>query len=374
MTEPVAGAGTTQVTAPNGVTWTRRPGAASTAEQLLQALSDLTGIYSDPARQWSWWQEGRRDQEHDLVLQIVSEWDRCGPRRRSDDENAVLRHAEPDTVGKNLDEDTHRRADLVVERYDAGRERLRLRLLRTRSDIAFFGHVLQMPASSAQREDAERRLSASRGAAAGLLDQLGDPEQVVDRRGCLPAERREMNLRSHMQCWRHPTLRSWAMTQRRRFNALLAMPMPDPAAMCSQCQAPAAWHDYDISLRLFHPAPAPGTQAGQLAQLLPGWWQRCRACTAYRVGHQWGGQYALPDFSYDQWRAMLPPLLRTIFTPSPPRPRPGPRPQPTPLAVIPSGPISEVMTRLKQAEARYPTAHVRPGSTDGWEVWPTPPP
>ncbi|MEH1129428.1 hypothetical protein [Micromonospora sp. CPCC 206061] len=372
MTEPVAGAGTMRVTASNGVTWTRRPGMTSTAEQLLQALSDLTGIYSDPARQWNWWQEGRRDQEYDLVLQVVSEWDKYGPRRGSADEKTAPRHAEPDTFGKDLDEDTRRGPDLVVEGYDENRERLRLRLLRTQSDVAFFGHVLQTPASSAQRDDAEHRLNASRAAAAGLLDQLGDPEQVIDRHGRLPAERREMNLQSHMQYWRHPTLRSWTTTQRRRFNALLAMPLPDPAAMCSECQAPSAWHDYDISLRLFQPPPAPGTQAGQLAQLIPGWWQRCPACTTYRVGHQWGGQYALPDFSYDQWRAMLPPLLRTIFTPSPPRPRPAPRPQPKPLAVIPSGPITEVRKRLEQAETRYPTAHVRPGSTDGWEVWPAP--
>src|SRR6266545_1404623 len=115
-----------QVTAPSGVTWTRRPGATSTGPELLQALADLPRL------------------------------------------------------------------------YDEDRENLRLRLLRTESDAAFFAHVLEAPASSAQREDAERRLGERRAAADESRRQLGNPEQVIDRGGYLPAERREMNLRSHM--------------------------------------------------------------------------------------------------------------------------------------------------------------------------------
>ncbi len=243
-----------QVTAPSGVTWTRRPGATSTGPELLQALADLPGMYGDVSRQWNWWQEGRRDQEHDRLWQILREWDNGAPKREdTKEEDEALGQAELDKVDKSLEADRERRADLVARLYDEDRENLRLRLLRTESDAAFFAHVLEAPASSAQREDAERRLGERRAAADESRRQLGNPEQVIDRGGYLPAERREMNLRSHMDYWRHPRLREWAKTQRRRFNALLAMPMPDLAAMCSECEAPAEWHEYDLSLRLFHP-------------------------------------------------------------------------------------------------------------------------
>lgn len=242
-----------------------------------------------------------------------------------------------------------------------------MRLLRAESDVAFFAHVLKAPASSAQREDAERRIEDRRAAADELRHQLDDPDQVIDGGGYLPAERRGMNLRSHMDDWRHPILRGWAKTDRRRFQALLAMPMPDPAAMCSECQAPAEWHDYDLSLRLFQPQPPPGSTAEDLARLLPGWWERCPACTAYNIEHKWGGKFALPDFDSDQWLAMLPPMLRTIFGPAPAkRTR---KPKPKPLAVIAAGSINEVMMQLAQAQAKHPDAQVRRGNGNSWELW-----
>jgi hypothetical protein len=103
-----------------------------------------------------------------------------------------------------------------------------------------------------------------------LRRQLGDPEQVIDHSGYLSAERRSMNLQSHMDYWRHRRLREWAKTDRRRFNDLLAMPMPDPAAMCTECQAPAEWHDYDLSLQMFQAPPPSGSDDEALARLLPG--------------------------------------------------------------------------------------------------------
>ncbi|MFC4003699.1 hypothetical protein ACFS2C_10000 [Prauserella oleivorans] len=360
-----------QVTAPNGVTWTRRPRATSTGAELLQALADLPGLYSDVSRQWNWREEGRRDQEHDRIWQIIREWDNGAPDREYTEEEAeALGQAELDKVDKRLAEDRKRRADLVAQSYDKDREHLRLNLLRTEAGTAFFTHVLAAPASPDQREDAERRIADRQAAADDLRHQLGDPEQIIDRHGYLPSERREMNLRSHMDCWRHPALCEWAKNDRRRFSALLAMPIPAPASMCSECEAPAKWHEYDLSLRLFHPPPPPGSTAEHLARLLPGWWERCPASTAYNIEHKWGGKHALPDFGYEQWRAMLPPMLRTIFTPARPKPKRKRQPTAKPLAVIPPGPISEVMAKLAEAQAKYPTAQVRRGRSDNWELWP----
>jgi hypothetical protein len=333
--------------------------------QLLQALEDLPGMYGDLTRAWNWWQQGRREQERARVWQVLSEWDNDAPDPGvSEQEAEAYGHAAVARVAREVEEDRRRRADLVADQFDQEREYLRLRLLQARSDAAFFGQVLKAPASAAQQADAERRLAESQAAAAVMRDRLGDPEQVVDQAGYLPAQRREVNLRWHMEHWRHPTLRAWATSDRRRFTALLRMPMPEPAAMCAECQAPAAWHDYDISLRLFHPAPAPGSEAATTAALVPGWWERCPACTIYRIGHRWGRSLALPDLDGAQWRALLPPRLRAVFAPAPSRPRP------KPLAVIPAGPISEVLARLAEAQQRYPDARVRRGAADGWELWP----
>jgi hypothetical protein len=45
-----------------------------------------------------------------------------------------------------------------------------------------------------------------------------------------------------MTFFRHPLLREWSSEQQRRFRPLLAMPAPQAADMCSECQAPADWH------------------------------------------------------------------------------------------------------------------------------------
>ena len=81
--------------------------------------------------------------------------------------------------------------------------------------------------------------------------------------------------------------------------------------------APADWHTYGVSLRLFQPKPEPGSQAETIARLMPGWWERCPASTSIQIRQQWG--QGLPGFDGAQWQAMLTPLLRAVFAP----PRPG---------------------------------------------------
>src|ERR1700683_2836540 len=67
--------------------------------------------------------------------------------------------------------------------------------------------------------------------------------------------------------------------------------------------------------------PEPGSTAAKLAALLPGWWERCPACTDYQIRHQWGGTGALSGVGAAQWQAMLTPVLRAIFAPAPTTPR-----------------------------------------------------
>jgi hypothetical protein len=110
------------------------------------------------------------------------------------------------------------------------------------------------------------------------------------------------------------------------------MPAPDAAEMCSECEAPAAWHTWDVSLCLYRGKPEPGSQAETIARLLPGWWERCHASMTYRLHHTWGLD-PLPDFDGEQWIAMLPPLLRA-WTGADGKPRPGPRPKPDRRAAL----------------------------------------
>lgn len=358
-----------QVTAPNGVVWTRQAEGRATGRQLLEALDDLRGMYSDSSRRWNWWEEGRREREHDRLWAILSEWDN-GATAGSPEESDATAQVLLDDIDERVERERDRRADLVAKSYDQERETARLQMLRAESDSAFFAQVMAKPATSAQRDDAERRAADSRASAETLRSVLGDPEWVIDRHGYLPAERRTRNLDLHMEFWRHPQLRKWSTTDRRRFRVLLGMPMPTSGQMCSECQAPADWHDYDLSLRLFHPPPEPGSQAETMARLMPGWWERCPACTAYQIGHRWGGKFALPDFDGEQWISMLPPLLRNIFIPTARKPRAKAAPKPRPLAVIEPGPIDQVLAQLSAAQDAHPQAQVRPGPRGGWELWP----
>jgi hypothetical protein len=124
-----------------------------------------------------------------------------------------------------------------------------------------------------------------------------------------------------MTFFHHQLLREWSSGQPRRFGQLLAMPPPQAAETCFECHASADWHTYALSLRLWPGTPEPGSTAAKIAALLPGWWQRCPACTGYQIRHQWGGTAALPDFDAGQWQAMLTPVLRAIFAPALPAQR-----------------------------------------------------
>ena len=359
------------VIAPNGVTWTRKPDADSTPGQFLAALEAFISMHSIAAS-WNWWRDGQAKQERDHLEQIVFGWDNGAPSSTEEEAEAFA----ADYMKKfdaELVRDRRNRQRRASRQYDPERSKDRLQVLRLESDAAFFSHVAAKPKSPEQKAVAEQRATAALEKAGELCASIGrDLERVIDVHGFTPAERREHHLRSHMDYWRHRRLREWSTSDKRRFKALLAMPPLAPTDMCSECDAPAAWHDYDISLRLFHPAPEPGSQAEAMARAMPGWWERCPACTAYKIEHVWGGKGTLPGFDGQQYVAMLPPLLKAVFGPAPERkPKSATPPKAKPVAIIPGGlPVDEVIARLAEAQQRFPDAEVRRGSGDGWELWP----
>lgn len=299
------------VTAPNSVAWKRRAGCTSSPSEFLTALEVLSRFW-DVDHQWNWWQEHRRDEEHDRLFNVLGQWD----------------HATPPPGGYLSDEEVRARLDAQQDQrhqdrsaraasYDKDRAQARVRLLSEQATVGFMCHVLAAPTDAVQAAKAEELRSASAQKSAELLEQVGDPDNVVDHNGDLPSTRRERHLVEHMTFFRHPVLREWSSEQRHRFKQLLAMPPPEAADMCSECQAPADWHTYGLSLRLWPGTPPVGSTAARLAMLLPGWWGRCPACSQYQLHHQWG-LHALPDFGAEQWRAMLTPMLRAIFSPDEP--------------------------------------------------------
>ena len=119
------------------------------------------------------------------------------------------------------------------------------------------------------RPKAMEFLAAAEQEIKALEAQVGDPDAIPDEHGDLPAARRGYNLDSHMRLFRHEALRAWSKGQRPRFRQLLAMPVPQLVDMCPECQAPADWHTYGVSLRLFRPTPEPGSQAETIAASCP---------------------------------------------------------------------------------------------------------
>jgi hypothetical protein len=292
------------VTAPNGVQWKRLPGGTSSAGEFLAVLASLRG--GRVARNWNLWQEGRAQREDGRQREVLFQWERAGPPpgpRPPDEEVKAEFEA-------RYSEALRRRGALAAA-YDRGRAIARLNLLSAQAGAGFMRHVLENPASGSQRDKATEFLAAAEQEIKALEPRVGDPDAVPDERGDLPPARRRHNLVSHMVLFRHEALRAWSTEQRHRFRVLLAMPAPEPADMCSECQAPARWHDYAVSLRLSRPETEGGPQAETTAGLGPGWRKRCPASADTQI------RQGLPDFDGDQWQAMLPPLLRAVFVPGP---------------------------------------------------------
>jgi len=171
------------VQAPNGVVWTRKPGGQSSADDLLRELADLVKEHVE--REWDWWEEGRRDKEHERRWAVLAEWDNGAEDPPGFDPDAAAT-AWMEDFDRRGEEQRREREALAAGRYDKDRESLRLQLLAAEADAAFFGHVLARPATTLQRDKAEQRMQQQRSAAVTIREQLGDPEDVVDRNGCSP--------------------------------------------------------------------------------------------------------------------------------------------------------------------------------------------
>jgi hypothetical protein len=233
------------VTAPNGVSWKRRPGGTSSGPEFLAAQATMTDSGGRIIREWNWWQVGQQQLEGDRVRAVISQWDHATPPPGG---YLTGEQLQTHLNARQAERDSQRQA--WSARYDQDLAMARLRLLRAQATDGFMRHVLASPASAAQQARAQQVLADSEREAAALAGQVGNPDAICDQHGDLPATRRERHLAEHMTSFRHPLLREWSSGQPRRFRQLLAMPAPQAAEMCSECQAPANWHTYALSLWL----------------------------------------------------------------------------------------------------------------------------
>jgi hypothetical protein len=352
----------------DGLLWKPKPGTTATGEEFRRARSLILEVHRDAS--WNPWVEEDRAQEYERATAVFEQWTRAEPDflpLTSEELDAQMAPWDAEFQAHQAERDRQRAARVAL--YDAGREQARLALL---EEQAILGHRTEeldglrerrrFPAMPEQRRreqiaQLERSVAAARSEVVRLQEAVGDVEAVVDERGWLPRERRELALMlfSADRCTEVRELRERVREQQAKLKAtkgraerapirdalnrdtrrllfLMAIPRLEAADMCSECVSPAEWHGYVTTGANLQAGPCPAW---------PRWAQRIRKV-----------------------REMIAAAVKD-------KPAEPPPPKPEPLAVIASGlPIAEVMRRLANVQARYPNAHVRRGNRNRWEIWP----
>ena len=352
----------------DGMLWKPKPQATSTGEEFRRARSLILEIHRDAS--WNPWVKEDRAQEYEQATVVFDQWTRAEPDFRqwtSEELDAWMAARDAEFRARNAERDLQRAARVAL--YDAGREQARLALLEQQAILGHYSQELDdlrerrpSPAMPEQRRgqqiaELEQSVGAVRTEVVRLQEAVGDVETVVDKRGWLPHERRELarTLFSARRCSEVRQLRERVREQRarpkatrsraertpirdalnrdsRRLEFLIAIPRLEAADMCSECVSPARWHGYVTTGANPDAGPCPAW---------PRWAQRIRKV-----------------------REMIAVAVKE-------KPAEPPPPKPEPLAVIASGlPIAEVMCQLADIQARYPNARVRRGNRNRWEIWP----
>jgi hypothetical protein len=342
-----------------------RPGATSTFEDYVAARATFIEI-NDDAR-WNPWVHEDRASEERSAMAVMEQWRRAEPG---------FRHTTVPQVKEMLDE-VGRRSDAEFaadaarqerdkERYDPERERARLSLLEQESILSRQREEMvelrtgRYPAMGDEHRTAkiaeiEHTTNVREAQIAVLASIVGDREDIVDKYGRLPRDRRKASLLHYRLNREHKIrelraripelktaatkskdrterskLRSELQTAESSLETLLAVPPLSEDDMCSECARPASHHGW-VSPPYDGPCPA-----------WPGWAERLR-----------------------QAREIL--FTATERTKGKEEPD---QPKPHPIAVLPSGlPIAEVIIRLSELQNEHPDAIIKRGRANKWEIW-----
>jgi len=348
----------------DGMLWKPKRGATATAEEFIAARTLFVEAHRDS--RWNPWVLDDREAELEHATQVMDQWTRAEPGHR------MLTQKQVEARMAKLDQERERkRAKHEKERaaraahYSQERADARLALIEHQSrlehelaEASGFGDGSRFPLMDPKRRQEEitkldESIEQRRREIERLAAVVGDPEAVVNERGLLPRERRELTL-MHYRYEREAgirrlrkdlpeleaglkaatdrkELRDKTTTTRRQLDELLAIPPLVADDMCSECPTPMAKHGW-VTPPFDGPCPA-----------WPGWAARLRRA-----------------------REILASAARDA-----PKPTKPPVPKPEPLAIIPSGlPNAEVTQRLMELQKKYPDAEVRRGRANRWEIWP----
>jgi hypothetical protein len=367
----VAGSGSVssgEVIEVDGLLWKPRPGASSSSEEFRRARSLILEIHRDAS--WNPWVNEDRAQEYEQATAVFDQWTRAEPEFRpwtAEELDAWMAARDAEFRAGVAERDRQRAARVAL--YDEGREQARLALLEQQAILRHHTEELddlrerrRFPAMPEQRRreqvaELERSVAAVRSEVVRLQEAVGDVEAVVDERGWLPQERRELALTlfSARRCVEVRELRERVREQQARLKAakgraervpirdalnrdtprlefLMAIPPLEAADMCSECVSPARWHGFVI------------TGANPDAGPCPAW---------------------------PRWAQCIRKAREMIAAAANEKPAEPPPPKPEPLAVVASGlPIDEVIRQLTDLKAKYPAARVCRGNRNRWETWP----
>jgi hypothetical protein len=342
----------------DGLLWKPCPGARASAEEFVSARTRLIEIMDE--RDWNPWARPVLDVEFDAAAAMFEQWTRAEPGFRQLTDKELEDRL--NTVGERARACYAAQQAAREERaatFDETLATARLELLEEQSALE---HHLSENATVSRVEDREERCARLAAEIAQLQSRVGDVEEIVDQHGWLPRERREANYQL-FSAWRHAHVKELIEQVEARTvtlngceereektrlrneisrlvlerDTLMGISRPRPQEMCSECPRPATWH-----------APVIGAGMALLG--------------------------AGPCPAWPRWSERLERARRMLYTGPSPKTAAGGAPKPEPLAVIPSGlPLDEVIERLQEIRERYPTAQVKRGSRNRWEIWPTEP-
>jgi hypothetical protein len=86
---------------------------------LLRELADLAKDHIE--REWDWWEEGRRDKEHERQWAVLAEWDNGAKDPPGIDPDAAAKTYMED-LDRRMAKERREREALAAERYDKERE------------------------------------------------------------------------------------------------------------------------------------------------------------------------------------------------------------------------------------------------------------
>jgi hypothetical protein len=295
------------------MSWRRKTGATSTAEEFRAARQVFCEIMMGPESDWSPWIADNRHEELDAAEAVMKQWERADPGfhyltkeelEAELDAKAEKRRAEREVADR---ERAARQAE-SAKHYSAERYEARLALLEAGMWLGHFEEELaglddgsRFPAMGSDRRANERqacvdRLTELREKIDSLTPIVGDPESVVDEAGRTPGDWREITLTVY-SARRHVDVRelrkeiteldqqlaATSKTERRelrdkkqdlerKLRRHLDVPPLKPDDMCADCYEPLMHHGTTYPPGWSCPAwPGERKKHEEVRQLLASW-------------------------------------------------------------------------------------------------------